>query len=53
MTTSSLSCSGCWRTRLIGFAATLLWDVKNEDFEWTTLAEVEGNEFCAVLAEPS
>jgi hypothetical protein len=30
--TSSLSCSGCWRTRLIGFGA-LLWDVEKEDFE--------------------
>jgi len=29
---------------LIGFGATRLWD-KNEDFEWTTLADVEGNAF--------
>jgi len=27
--------------------------VKNENFEWTTLADVEGNEFCVVQAEPS
>lgn len=38
--------------RLIGLGATRLWDVKNEDFEWTTLADVEGNEFCVVQAEP-
>jgi hypothetical protein len=36
--------------RLIGLGATRLWDVKNEDFEWTTLADVEGNEFCVVQA---
>jgi len=34
--------------RLIELGATRLWDVKNEDFEWTTLADVEGNEFCVV-----
>jgi hypothetical protein len=28
-------------------------DIKNEDFEWTTLADVEGNEFCVVQAEPN
>jgi glyoxalase superfamily protein len=38
--------------RLIGLGATRLWDVKNEDFEWTTLADVEGNEFCVVQAKP-
>jgi len=37
--------------RLIGLGATRLWDVKNEDFEWTTLADVEGNEFCVVQAD--
>jgi len=37
--------------RLIALGATRLWDVKNEDFEWTTLADVEGNEFCVVQAE--
>jgi len=37
--------------RLIGLGATRLWDVKNEDFEWTTLADVEGNEFCVVQAK--
>jgi Glyoxalase-like domain len=36
--------------RLIDLGATRLWDVKNEDFEWTTLADVEGNEFCVVQA---
>ena len=36
---------------LIGLGATRLWDVKNEDFEWTTMADVEGNEFCVVQAE--
>lgn len=39
--------------RLIGLGATRLWNVKNEDFEWTTLADVEGNEFCVVQAEPN
>ncbi len=39
--------------RLIGLGATRLWDVKNEDFEWTTLADVEGNEFCVVQGERS
>ncbi len=39
--------------RIIGLGATRLWDVKNEDFEWTTLADVEGNEFCVVQAEGS
>lgn len=39
--------------RLMDLGATRLWDVKNEDFEWTTLADVEGNEFCVVQAEPS
>ena len=34
--------------RLIGLGATHLQDVKNEEFEWTTLADVEGNEFCVV-----
>lgn len=34
--------------RLMGLGATRLQDVKNEDFEWTTLADVEGNEFCVV-----
>jgi hypothetical protein len=48
LTTSSSSCSGWWRTRPIGLGATLLWDVKNEDFEWTTLADVEANEFGVV-----
>jgi hypothetical protein len=28
-----------------------LWDVTNENFEWTTMAEVEGNEFCVERAE--
>jgi hypothetical protein len=37
--------------RLIGLGATRLWDVKNEDFEWTTLADIEGNEFCVVQSE--
>jgi hypothetical protein len=37
--------------RLIDLGATRLWDVKNEDFEWTTLADVEGNEFCVVQAD--
>jgi glyoxalase superfamily protein len=37
--------------RLIDLGATRLWDVKNEEFEWTTLADVEGNEFCVVQAE--
>ncbi len=37
--------------RLIGLGATRLWDVTNEDFEWTTLADVEGNEFCVVQSE--
>lgn len=37
--------------RLISLGATRLWDVKNEDFEWTTLADVEGNEFCVVQFE--
>jgi hypothetical protein len=37
--------------RLIGLGATRLWDVKNEDFEWTTLADVEGNEFCVVQSD--
>ena len=39
--------------RLMSLGATRLWDVENEDFEWTTLADVEGNEFCVVQAEPS
>jgi Glyoxalase-like domain len=39
--------------RLIGLGASRLWDVKNENFEWTTLADVEGNEFCVVQADPS
>ena len=34
--------------RLIALGATRLWDVRNENFEWTTLADVEGNEFCVV-----
>jgi len=25
--------------------------IQNEDFEWTTLADVEGNEFCVVQSE--
>jgi Glyoxalase-like domain len=37
--------------RLIGLGARRLWDVKNEDFEWTTLADIEGNEFCVVQSE--
>jgi hypothetical protein len=37
--------------RLIGLGATRLWDVKNENFEWTTLADVEDNEFCVVQAD--
>jgi Glyoxalase-like domain len=37
--------------RLIDLGATRLWDVKNEDFEWTTLADLEGNEFCVVQSE--
>jgi len=37
--------------RLIALGATRLWDVENEDFEWTTLADLEGNEFCVVQAE--
>jgi len=37
--------------RLIGLGATRLWDVQNENFEWTTLADVEGNEFCVVQAD--
>ena len=37
--------------RLIGLGATRLWDVKNEDFEWTTLADIEGNEFCVVQSQ--
>ena len=37
--------------RLIALGATRLWDVKNEDFEWTTMADIEGNEFCVVQAE--
>jgi hypothetical protein len=36
---------------LIALGATRLWDVKNENFEWTTMADVEGNEFCVVQAE--
>jgi hypothetical protein len=39
--------------RLIGLGATRLQDVKNEDFEWTTLADGEGNEFCVVQSENS
>ena len=39
--------------RLIALGATRLWDIKNENFEWTTMADVEGNEFCIVQAEPS
>lgn len=39
--------------RLIALGASRLWDVKNENFEWTTLADVEGNEFCVVQGEPS
>jgi hypothetical protein len=38
--------------RLIALGATRLWEV-NENFEWTTMADVEGNEFCVVQAEPS
>jgi Glyoxalase-like domain len=38
---------------LIALGATRLWDIKNEDFEWTTMADVEGNEFCVVQAESS
>jgi Glyoxalase-like domain len=34
--------------RLIALGATRLWDIKNENFEWTTMADVEGNEFCIV-----
>jgi len=37
--------------RLIGLGATRLWDIRNVDFEWTTLADVEGNEFCVVQSE--
>jgi hypothetical protein len=37
--------------RLIGLGATRLWDVTNEDLEWTTLADTEGNEFCVVQAD--
>jgi hypothetical protein len=32
---------------------TLLWDVKNEDFEWTTLADVEGERVLRGQAKPS
>jgi predicted enzyme related to lactoylglutathione lyase len=39
--------------RLIGLGATHLWDVQNEDFEWTTLGDPEGNEFCVVQSEQS
>ena len=39
--------------RLIALGATSLWDVTNENFEWTTMADVEGNEFCVVQAESS
>jgi hypothetical protein len=38
---------------LIELGATRLWDVTNENFEWTTMADVEGNEFCVVQAESS
>ena len=38
---------------LIALGATRLWDVTNENFEWTTMADVEGNEFCVVQAESS
>ena len=40
--------------RLIGFGATRLWDriAKEETgFEWTTLADPEGNEFCVVQSD--
>jgi hypothetical protein len=39
--------------RLIGLGATRLWDHQNEDFEWTTLADPEGNEFCVVQSDRS
>lgn len=39
--------------RLLGLGATHLWDVKNEDFEWTTLGDPEGNEFCVVQSDQS
>ena len=38
---------------LIALGATRLWDVTNENFEWTTMADVEGNEFCVVQSESS
>jgi Glyoxalase-like domain len=36
--------------RPVALGASRLWD---ENFEWTTLADVEGNGFCVVQAEPS
>ena len=39
--------------QLIALGARRLWDVTNENFEWTTMADVEGNEFCVVQAESS
>jgi hypothetical protein len=36
---------------LIALGATRLWDVTTENFEWTTMADVEGNEFCVVQAD--
>ena len=33
--------------------AKRLWDVTTENFEWTTMADVECNEFCVVQAESS
>jgi Glyoxalase-like domain len=42
--------------RLLGLGATRLWDVKEkfgeEDMEWTTLADSEGNEFCVIQSAP-
>jgi len=40
-------------SHLIALGATRLWDVTNDNFEWTTMADVEGNEFCVVQSESS
>ena len=37
--------------RLICLGASGLRDVTNEDLEWTTLADTEGNEFCVVQSK--
>ncbi len=41
--------------RLLGLGATRLWDVQEkageDEMEWTTLADPEGNEFCVIHSD--